>query len=76
MSRAPAKHKLVQDFTKSFPEGVAHLHLDAGIDAGITIAQRGRGDMHGIHPDINGSLFAGEVMKAYAALWRKVPYAG
>src|SRR5579862_5935380 len=58
------------------PERVSHLNLNAGVHARIAVAQRGRGNMHSIHPQIDRPLRPDEEVNSAAALRRKVPYAG
>jgi len=62
--------------SRLFPEGIANLDLDAGIDAGVAIAERGRRDVNGVYPHVDRPLGAGEVVNANAALRREVPHTG
>lgn len=58
------------------PKRVAHLHLNAGIDAWIAIAQRGGRNVHGIDTQVYRLPGSREVVNPNAALGREVPYAG
>lgn len=62
--------------SRLFPPGVAESELDAGVDAGVAISERGAGDVDAVGAEVDGAARAEEVVEADAALGGKVPDAG
>src|SRR5580765_1732486 len=61
---------------RSLPPGVADRELYACIDAGVLVAERGRGDVNGVGSKIEGAVGFDEVVDAHAELRCEVPDAG
>ena len=58
------------------PPGVADVELNAGVDAGVSIAKGGRRDVNGVGAEVDGASGRKEVVKTDPALRGEVPDAG
>jgi hypothetical protein len=58
------------------PPGVAEGELDAGVDAGVAVAERGAGDVNAVGAEVDGAARAEEVVEADTALRGEVEDAG
>src|SRR5271163_2554579 len=58
------------------PPGVSERELDAGVDAGVAVAERGAGDVDGVGAEVDGAAGAEEVVDTDASLGGEVKDAG
>jgi hypothetical protein len=60
----------------SFPPGVTEGELDACVDAGVAVSERGAGDVDSVGAEVDGAAGANEVVDANSALRGEVEHAG